>query len=313
MSLDIRKEAGVDTGLTADQWELEQVNRLSRRPLTAEEVYLFTVRLCDNEVDRDWERFSGAALEGLAERFVGKSGIFDHQWSARGQTARIYRTEVVEEPGQLTRAGEPYRSLKGWAYMLRTPGNRDLIAEIEGGIKKEVSVGCAVERVACSICGRDLGSPDCGHVKGRSYGGQLCWGELTGVTDAYEWSFVAVPAQPRAGVLHKSAAPLPELRRALAGQEGHLKALERLEEEAGLGRRYLAALRREAARLFRSSGGELEEGVLTGILDKLDEEELLALKRSWEARARARYPAGPQLTYRGEGEQTPQQDGAFLI
>ena len=30
--------------------------------------------------------------------------------------------------------------------MVRTQGNRDLIAEIEGGIKKEVSVGCAVER-----------------------------------------------------------------------------------------------------------------------------------------------------------------------
>ena len=105
----------MDAGQTADQRELEQVNRLSRRPLTAEEVYLFTVRLCDNEVDRDFERFSRGELETLAEKFLGKSGVFDHQWSARGQTARIYRTEVVTEPGVVTRAGEPYCYLKGWA------------------------------------------------------------------------------------------------------------------------------------------------------------------------------------------------------
>ena len=289
--LEIRREAGLDAGQTADQRELEQVNRLSRRPLTAEEVYLFTVRLCDNEVDRDFERFSRGELETLAEKFLGKSGIFDHQWSARGQTARIYRTEVVTEPGMVTRAGEPYCYLKGWAYMLRTPGNRDLIAEIEGGIKREVSVGCAVERVVCSLCGHDLGSQDCSHVRGRTYGGRLCWGELTGVTDAYEWSFVAVPAQPRAGVLHKGAGAAPELRKALAGQEGNLLTLEQLEREAGLGRRYLAELRREVARLGGLAGAGLDIGTLKGILEKLDEEELLALKEGYARRARERFPA----------------------
>ena len=79
----------------------------------------------------------------VPSRLVGKSGIFDHQWSARGQAARIYKTEVVREPDRLTRTGEPYCWLKGYAYMVRTEGNRDLIREIEGGIKREVSVGCA--------------------------------------------------------------------------------------------------------------------------------------------------------------------------
>ena len=36
------------------------------------------MRLCDNEIDRDWERFSPETLKGLAPLFVGKSGIFDH-------------------------------------------------------------------------------------------------------------------------------------------------------------------------------------------------------------------------------------------
>ena len=95
--------------------ELEQINRFSKAELTADQVYTFSVRLCDNEVDRDFERFGTEDLERLGELFLGKSGIFDHQWSAKGQMARIYRTEVVREPGTVTAAGDEYRWLKGWA------------------------------------------------------------------------------------------------------------------------------------------------------------------------------------------------------
>ena len=119
--------------------ELAEINRFTRTPLTAEEVYCFAVRLCDNEVDRDFERFDTETLSALGDLFVGKSGIFDHRWSAEGQTARIYRTEIVTEPETRTAAGDGYCWLKGWAYLLRTEGNAELIREIEGGIKKAVS------------------------------------------------------------------------------------------------------------------------------------------------------------------------------
>ena len=119
----ISKDAGVDGALELNPQELAQINAWSRRELTAEEVYAFAVKLCDNEVDRDWERFPAATLEELAPLFAGKSGLFDHQWSAREQTARIYRTEVVRE-ARRTGAGEPYCYLKGYAYLLRTEGNR---------------------------------------------------------------------------------------------------------------------------------------------------------------------------------------------
>lgn len=155
-------------------------------------VYTFAVRLCDNEVDRDGERFPRATLEELAELFVGKSGIFDHEWTAKGQAARIYRTEIVEEEGVCSQ-GEGRCYLKGYAYMLRGGENDALIAQIEGGIKKEVSVGCSVERCVCSICGEDINT--CAHKKGEVYGGKVCCAELVNAQDAYEWSFVAVPAQ----------------------------------------------------------------------------------------------------------------------
>ena len=59
--------------------ELDQINRFSKAELTADQVYTFSVRLCDNEVDRDFERFGTEDLERLGELFLGKSGIFDHQ------------------------------------------------------------------------------------------------------------------------------------------------------------------------------------------------------------------------------------------
>ena len=294
--MNVMKENGI-VGLAAvSNEDLELIHALSRKKLTAEEVYTFAVRLCDNEVDRDWERFPVETLEELAELFVGKSGIFDHQWSARGQTARIYRTELVREDSILTQTGEPYCYLKGYAYMLRTPSNEELIAEIEGGIKREVSVGCAVEKAVCSVCGGDIHS--CGHEKGQWYGDRLCWAELSHATDAYEWSFVAVPAQRQAGVLHKGLDP----------------ERVRLEKEAAMGRRYLAGLRGEVVRLGALAQPELEHGVLRSIADKLDEEELLRLKDAFGARTQERYPLRTQLPWHGEKQpQVDERDNAFLV
>ena len=171
MSMEVRKESNGLKNSIVTREELAIINQFTKRALKEDEVYTFAVRLCDNEVDRDGERFPRATLEELAELFVGKSGIFDHEWTAKGQAARIYRTEIVEEEGVCSQ-GEGRCHLKGYAYMLRGGENDALIAQIEGGIKKEVSVGCSVERCVCSICGEDINT--CAHKKGEVYGGKVC-------------------------------------------------------------------------------------------------------------------------------------------
>ena len=65
--------------------ELGQINRFSKAELTADQVYTFSVRLCDNEVDRDFERFGTEDLDRLGELFLGKSGIFDHSGPLRAR------------------------------------------------------------------------------------------------------------------------------------------------------------------------------------------------------------------------------------
>ena len=174
--------------VTAD--DLVKINRFALTALAAEDVFTFSVNACDTQVDRDWERFSKASLHKLAELFVGKTVIFDHQWSAGNQTARIYDAQVVQE-------GEVCR-LRVDLYMLMDEETQGVRNAICGGILREVSVGCAVRRAVCSVCGEDYGT--CGHRKGESYGGVLCIVVLEDPTDAYELSFVAVPAQRNAGV-----------------------------------------------------------------------------------------------------------------
>ena len=198
-------EPNICAGGAVTEQELAAIAQYSRRPLTAEEVYTFPLVLCDNDLDRDNECFTDEALEKLAELFCGKTGIFDHDPRGEKQTARIYRCRVEPEEGRLNYRGDPYKALKADAYMVRTAANADLILEIDGGIKKEVSVGCAVQKNICSICGADRREEPCGHQPGKRYGGKLCCTLLAEPTDAYEWSFVAVPAQPAAGVTKSHA------------------------------------------------------------------------------------------------------------
>ena len=275
--------------------ELAYINQFAKTELTEEQVYVFSVRLCDNEVDRDFERFDTTALERLGELFVGKSGIFDHQWSAKGQTARIYRTEVVREESMVTAAGDGYCWLKGWAYLLRTEKNQDLIAEIEGGIKKEVSVGCSMGRSVCSICGAENGASS--HIRGETYDGRLCFTELRDPQDAYEWSFVAVPAQRNAGVLKHF------------GQNGDGSAM--LEKQAALGRKYLAELRREVTRLAMLTDDGLDGKVFAKAVSRLDEPELQELKEAYEARMTKKFPSASQLRRKDAAEKS--DETMFLV
>lgn len=189
-----------------EQETLDKINKLTRRDLTEDEVYVFSVVLCDNEIDRDGERFSDEALAELQQRFVGKTGIFDHNPAAVNQNARIFDTELVTDTSRTTVYGAPYKCLKASAYMVRTDDNRTLIAEIDGGIKKEVSISCSAAKRTCSICGSDKNSGECSHKKGEIYGDKQCCTILSDITDAYEWSFVAVPAQVAAGVAKKYSA-----------------------------------------------------------------------------------------------------------
>ena len=281
----ISKEGRALSGGTPDEQELALIQSFARSELSAEEVYTFPVILCDNEVDRDYERFDVETLEELAGLFVGKTGIFDHEWRSGNQVARIYRTELTRDETRRTAAGEGYVGLKAWAYMLRTEANAELIASIEGGIRKEVSVAVSVRETLCGICGGPIGGEGCAHVRGERYGGALCCATLHGAVDAYEWSFVAVPAQRGAGVTKA----VTQVKTLAAGEYASLK------RDAALGRRYLSELRGEVKRLSLLCGKDFYNGVVAPELGTMGADALLRLRSYLETQAANKIPLRTQL------------------
>ena len=287
--MDVKKETSAAGVGVPDAGQLEKINALAKGSLTEEQVYVFSVKLCDDQVDRDFERFDTAALPELAKMFVGKSGIVDHRWSAEGQLARIFDTEILEENG--------VTGIKAWAYIRRGGAGDEWIADIEAGIKKEVSVGCAMGRSVCSVCGGEYGS--CGHRKGEYYEGELCCAVLKEPVDAYEFSFVAVPAQREAGVLKGMGrkACLKELADAYGAQEEY----RNLFKQAQLGQRYQKQLGDEVVRLVLMLGLKIGEPVLRGAVEKLAGAELVELRDALREQAAESYPMQLQLgAVRGE-------------
>ena len=253
---------------------MAKVNKYTRKQLKAEDIYAFPVILCDNEIDRDNERFSIEALRKLAVLFVGKTGIFDHNPKGENQTARIFDVGVKVDTEKTTSAGEPYTCLVAKAYMVRTAKSADLIAEIEGGIKKEVSVSCSVKKEICSICGADMRKAPCTHIKGAVYGDKLCSVILDEPFDAYEWSFVAVPAQKNAGVTKKF------------GEENNGEAVVEMKSRLAQMRKENAAARdiikREILRLSFLCNPILTVKTVGMLTEAMDFEQLLELKENLE-------------------------------
>ena len=297
--MQIKKATEIAIGGVPTAVQLEAINGLAKACLKAEQVYVFSLRLCDDQVDRDGERFDAAALPGLAKLFVGKTGIVDHRWSSESQVARIFETQVVQE--------ERVSYIKAWAYIRRGGANEELIADIEAGIKKEVSVGCAMGRSVCSICGSDYGC--CGHQKGEHYDGQICCAILQEPMDAYEFSFVAVPAQREAGVLKAVGGRkcLKELAEEF-GVQGEYRALFK---EAQLGRQYRKELEDSVVRLCLTLELGAAEPVLRGVVKTAAAEDLMKLREALEERMAEMLPMTTQLGGRADAREYV--ESGFLI
>lgn len=297
--MEIRKAAETVSSGAPTAAQLEAINALAKTRLNGEQVYVFSLRLCDDRIDRDGERFDTGALPGLAKLFLGKTGILDHRWSTENQVARIFETQVVKEKD------ESY--IRAWAYIRRGGKNDELIADIEAGIKKEVSVGCAMAQAVCSVCGSEYGT--CGHVKGERYDGQICAVILKEPVDAYEFSFVAVPAQREAGVMKGMGAAVSL--KELAAEHGAQAEYRALTKEAELGRRYRKDLEDGVVRLGLALELGVSEPVLRSLAKTAGAEELLALKDALQGRLDESLPMVSQLLgVKGKAEEI---ESGFLI
>lgn len=130
-----------------------------------------------------------------------------------------------------------------------------------------------------------------------------CAAVLCEAVDAYEFSFVAVPAQKQAGVLQKQTGggvPVDEF------------ALKKLQKEAELGKAYRQELETRVTRAALLLGLELDAGLMKRIVRGMAAEELKGLSEGPGAPDWAElFAPEPQMTV--EQDAAREQNSAFLI
>ena len=111
----------------------EAVNRFALRPLAREEYAVFSLDLCNDQVDKHFSRFPQEELEKISLMTPGRPLMERHD--VRGSLPRgtFFRSKLHHEGERV--------SVRPDVYVLRTEGNRDFILNIEGGVYRETSIG----------------------------------------------------------------------------------------------------------------------------------------------------------------------------
>ncbi|MBW7864092.1 MAG: hypothetical protein H3C30_06745 [Candidatus Hydrogenedentes bacterium] len=176
---------------------LAAVNRFALRPLAAEEVALFELDLCHNQVDRHFSRFPEEELETVSAMTPGRPLMERHDLRGSLPRGTFFRSRLHRDGDRV--------SVRPEVYVLRTEENRGFILNIEGGVYRETSIGFSFRTPECSVCGRDLRT--CDHVPGREYGGAACHFVMRGVLEVIEGSVVPAGSQGTGFVARRGPAP----------------------------------------------------------------------------------------------------------
>lgn len=163
----------------------EAVNAYALRPLDPEEYAVFTLDLCNNQVDKHHSRFPEEELARICAMVPGRPLLERHD--VRGSLPRgtFFRCTLHRE-GDVV-------SVRPEVYVLRTRENSDFILNIEGGVYRETSIGFSFETPECSVCGHDVRT--CKHTPGRAYEGKACHFIMRNVIEVLEGSVVSSGSQ----------------------------------------------------------------------------------------------------------------------
>ncbi len=146
--------------------------------------------LCNNQVDRDFERFADPLLEDFAKTLPGKSLLVGHRHDGVGEGLWIR--------GAVFREGErsELRAVFG-IPVLDDEANKALRNRVESGIARFVSIGFSAEDLICDVCGQPvLGNTQCPHWPGtRLADGKMVTATWIPPGETMEGSLVYLGAQ----------------------------------------------------------------------------------------------------------------------
>jgi len=203
------------------QSQLEKINALAKRPLSKEEVFVFSSKMIgDAMIYHPWpvslhksllEVFKQDALTGVAF-------MLDHSWAgfARPKPAYVYGRTFDARLKKGDMEGENW-ALYGDVYIVRGKekdgvSTDAIIADIEDGTLFDVSVGFGNQLDECSICGNNIwDGSKCEHWPGKEYDGQLCYiiakppGYLMELSGVFDGAYPSAEILSSAGGFGESA------------------------------------------------------------------------------------------------------------
>ena len=154
---------------------LEKISNYYPKRVTLDDVYIFTVKLCDNDIDTERDCFSDESLKDIERLAIGKTGqIYDYK-------ARIFDTRIIVDDDEKTKYGEPRKELYAHCWIERTPQNAEIIQAIADSVTNIATISCSVKHIYCSVCGNNKLRNHCK----CDYGYDI----LDGVNDVYSWFF----------------------------------------------------------------------------------------------------------------------------
>lgn len=186
-------KASAYTGAEISPEMMTSINRFALKELTVDEVYVRKFLMAHNGIDRDIERFPEGMLDEFSNTFPGKSFMVAHQRRtlAKGlyfdaATEEMIPERFLELTGEeinLPQGIQTAKVLWGWIFMLKAGFNEELMANIDAGIYRHVSIG--------------FRAADMNAVKDQANGPVLYW-EYVSPGEATEGSLVWLGAQPGA-------------------------------------------------------------------------------------------------------------------
>lgn len=139
--------------------QLTIINQFASREHTADELLVGQMRLANNCIDRDNERFSEEMLNNFADTIVRKTLLLDHDSNInRSAIGKFFAVDLEKMPLQLAiaEAGETLQPMPGmgevwflspWFYIPKKGISERDLARLESGVFDFVSIGFSAERL----------------------------------------------------------------------------------------------------------------------------------------------------------------------
>lgn len=171
--------------------QLSKINELSRVPLTADEVYVGSIDLANDQVDRSYEWFPVPVLRQFGKSIVARNLEMGHEYRINPPQGLFFDASVVKE--------SDVNWLRCSYYMPKTADNEHTRAMIDAGVYRYASIGFGPADdvsfgdgadLICDICGNSFYDyENCPHWPGQKYPVR---GEDVTATFHYEGKWQAV-------------------------------------------------------------------------------------------------------------------------